>query len=379
MEVSTIADNIGATQSTGYEFSLNTVNLTGPFKWNTTLNISSYNDRWKERNPDVVLAPYEKEDAPIRAIYGCVSDGILQIGETPPASMPDLLPGQMKVKDLNGFDPNDGSKLLGHPDGKIDAADRIYLGSTDPKVIIGFGNMFEYKNFDLNIFFYGMFGQYVANSNRAKYGPSGCEYILQRQNYSKEVLERWTPDNPTNKFPSGFYSAYYGGDDWLLEKVSFVRCKNITLGYSFPHKWIHKVFSQARIYVDVENPFIITNYQGLDPEMDSKGGYPSQRTYSIGIDITFKKHVHYEDKIQTYTGYSMSLDDFMRGKLGTGTIRSNYTRKLFNQRRRRKDCCHRCLRRVPRDIRMGTIQNLLGFGNDASRSPHRPMGCELVL
>ena len=287
MEVSTIADNIGATQSTGYEFSLNTVNLTGPFKWNTTLNISSYNDRWKERNPDVVLAPYEKEDAPIRAIYGSVSDGILQIGETPPASMPDLLPGQMKVKDLNGFDPNDGSKLLGHPDGKIDAADRIYLGSTDPKVIIGFGNMFEYKNFDLNIFFYGMFGQYVANSNRAKYGPSGCEYILQRQNYSKEVLERWTPDNPTNKFPSGFYSAYYGGDDWLLEKVSFVRCKNITLGYSFPHKWIHKVFSQARIYVDVENPFIITNYQGLDPEMDSKGGYPSQRTYSIGIDITF--------------------------------------------------------------------------------------------
>ena len=147
--------------------------------------------------------------------------------------------------------------------------------------------MFEYKNFDLNIFFYGMFGQYVANSNRAKYGPSGCEYILQRQNYLKEVLERWTPDNPTNKFPSGFYSAYYGGDDWLLEKVSFVRCKNITLGYSFPHKWIHKVFSQARIYVDVENPFIITNYQGLDPEMDSKGGYPSQRTYSIGIDITF--------------------------------------------------------------------------------------------
>ena len=280
-------DNIGATQSTGYEFSLNTVNLTGPFKWNTTLNISSYKDRWKERNPDVVLAPYEKEDAPIRAIYGCVSDGILQIGETPPASMPDLLPGQMKVKDLNGFDPNDGSKLLGHPDGKIDAADRIYLGSTDPKVIIGFGNMLEYKNFDLNIFFYGMFGQYVANSNRAKYGPSGCEYILQRQNYSKEVLERWTPDNPTNKFPSGFYSAYYGGDDWLLEKVSFVRCKNITLGYSFPHKWIHKVFSQARIYVDVENPFIITNYQGLDPEMDSKGGYPSQRTYSIGIDITF--------------------------------------------------------------------------------------------
>ena len=116
---------------------------------------------------------------------------------------------------------------------------------------------------------------------------NGCEYILQRQNYSKEVLERWTPDNPTNKFPSGFYSAYYGGDDWLLEKVSFVRCKNITLGYSFPHKWIHKVFSQARIYVDVENPFIITNYQGLDPEMDSKGGYPSQRTYSIGIDITF--------------------------------------------------------------------------------------------
>ena len=57
----------------------------------------------------------------------------------------------------------------------------------------------------------------------------------------------------------------------------------------------------------------------------------------------------------------------------------NLEPELFDQRRRRKDCCHRCLRRVPRDIRMGTVQNLLGFGNDASRSPHRPMGCELVL
>lgn len=118
--------------------------------------------------------------------------------------MPDLLPGQMKVKDLNGFDPNDGSKLLGHPDGKIDAADRIYLGSTDPKVIIGFGNMFEYKNFDLNIFFYGMFGQYVANSNRAKYGPSGCEYILQRQTIRKKYWNGGHPTIPRTNFHRDF-------------------------------------------------------------------------------------------------------------------------------------------------------------------------------
>lgn len=287
MEVAYVADNIGSTQSTGYEISINTVNIAGKFNWSTSLNLSSYNDRWKKRNPDVVLAPYQKEDDPIRAIYGYKSDGVLQIGEEKPAHMPDLMPGQMKIQDVNGFDPNDKTKLTGSPDGKIDDADRVYLGTTDPSLIFGIGNTFSYSGFDLNIFFHGVTNQIVWNANRGKYGSAGCEYILQRQNYSTEVLERWTPDNPTTKYPSGFYSPYPSGDTWLMQKIWYLRCKNITLGYTFPDKWVGKVFSKARMYVDFGSPFVFTNYEGLDPEMDSQGGYPTQRTYSIGLDITF--------------------------------------------------------------------------------------------
>lgn len=287
MEVPTIADNVGSTQSQGFELSVNTVNFSGRFNWHTAINLSSYKDRWKERNPDVTLAPYERMDDQIRAIFGYLSDGILQIGETPPTYMPDLIPGQMKIKDVNGFDPDDNSRLIGYADGKINDADRVYLGSRDPKLIFGFGNTLSYANFDLNIFFYGVADQNIWNPNRSKYGSAGSEYILQGQNYSTEVLDRWTPDNPSQKFPSGFYSPYPSGDTWLMENIWYIRCKNITLGYTLPGKWKKNIFSNARIYIDLGSPFILTNYEGLDPEMDSMGGYPTQRTYSLGIDITF--------------------------------------------------------------------------------------------
>jgi len=285
MDVPIIADNIGATQSSGFEFSLNTVNIDSKIKWKSIFNISNYNDRWKERNPDVVLAPYQRVDDPIRAVYGYLSDGILQIEEQKPIAMPNLLPGQMKVRDVNGFDPTDGTKLIGHSDGKIDAADQVFLGTTDPKFIIGFGNSLEYSGFDFNIFFYGMFDQFVWDPNKSKYGPGSCEYILDGQNYSTDVMNRWTPQNPNSKYPSGFVSQYYGSNDWLRQKISFVRCKNITIGYTLPSKLIHKVFTNARLYIDFGNPFVLTNYEGIDPEGDSTGGYPPQKTFSIGVDI----------------------------------------------------------------------------------------------
>lgn len=287
MEITSVADNIGSTQSKGYELSIKSVNMTGKFTWDTNINLSSYDDKWKKRNPDVILAPYEKLNDPIRAIYGYVSEGILQIGEEKPDYMPDLLPGMIKIKDMDGYDPNDNSKLLGHPDGKINEADKIYLGTRDPKLIFGIGNTFGYKGFDFNIFFYGVADQNIWNPNRSKYGSTNSQYILQGSNYSTEVLQRWTPDNPSTKFPSGFTSPYPIGDTWLMENIWYIRCKNITLGYNMPDKWIRKVFSKMRIYADLGTPFIFTNYEGLDPEMDSMGGYPTQRTYSFGMDITF--------------------------------------------------------------------------------------------
>ena len=297
MEVSTVAANIGKTQSTGIEISLKSRNFTGEFKWDTELNFTRYVDRWKERNPEDELSPWQKANDPIRAHYGYLSDGVLGIDETPPASMPNLLPGEYKIKDVNGYlrddfgnlipDENGNVQYTDAPDGIIDEADIVLLGTYDPGFSIGFGNTFEYKGFDLNIFFYGMFDRIVNNATRGKFSIPNIRFILNGQNMMKEISERWSSENPHSKYPSGFVSQYPQPSDYLWEDAWFIRCKNITLGYTLPQKWIRKVFSRARIFADVSNPFVITPYSGNDPETDFKAGYPNQRTYSFGVDITF--------------------------------------------------------------------------------------------
>ena len=81
---------------------------------------------------------------------------------------------------------------------------------------------------------------------------------------------------------------YYNDTDFWVEPADFVRLKNITLGYTFPKKAFGGIFSNARLFVDAQNLFCITNYTGADPETDnSYSSYPNQRTFSFGIDLTF--------------------------------------------------------------------------------------------
>lgn len=297
MEVNSVAANIGKTQSTGVELSLRSRNFTGEFRWETEFTLTHYNDRWKERNPEDEIKPWQKDNDPIRAHYGYLSDGILGIGENPPASMPALLPGQYKVKDVNGYvrdefgdlvmDSNGKVQYMGKPDGIIDEADIVLLGTYDPGVSMGLSNTFSCKGFDLNIFFYGMFDRIVNNATRGKYSIPEIRRILNGQNMMREVKDRWSRDNPDATLPSGFVSVYPQPSDYLWEKAWFIRCKNITLGYSFPSRWMKNVISNARVFVDFSNPFVITPYTGNDPETDFKAGYPNQRTYMIGLDLTF--------------------------------------------------------------------------------------------
>ena len=297
MEVSSVAANIGKTQSTGFELTLRSRNFVGEFRWDTEVTLTRYEDRWKERNPEDELKPWQKADDPIRAHYGYLSDGILGIDETPPESMPALLPGQYKVKDVNGYVRDDFDNLImgsdgnvqytGKPDGKIDEADIVLLGTYDPGLSMGFGNTFSWKGFDLNIFFYGMFDRIVNNATRGKYSIPEIRRIINGQNMMHEVKDRWSKDNTDAILPSGFVSVYPQPSDYLWEKAWFIRCKNITLGYSLPSKWMGRVLSKARVFLDVSNPFVITPYTGNDPETDFKAGYPNQRTYMIGLDISF--------------------------------------------------------------------------------------------
>lgn len=292
-EVNSVAANIGKTQSRGLELTLNTTNIdTRNFKWSTNLTFSFYRDRWKERDPNWKPNIYEKENAFIRNRYGYIADGLCQPGEKVP-HMPGLEAGQVKIKDINGFLVDDqGNRVTddkgrfiysGKPDGKIDDADIFDFGCEDP-YSFGFGNTFCYKNFDLNIYFYGMFDRLLEDPNVSlKYGHD----LGNNQGGLVDIMNSWGRYNMNSKQPSLFPSSYgYGNYFW--ENAWFIRCKNITLGYNFSNKLIKKVCQKARVFVEVQNPFIITSYSGLDPETDTYvAAYPNVRTFTCGIDMTF--------------------------------------------------------------------------------------------
>ena len=287
MIVSSVAANLGKTQSKGVEVTLNTVNiLTRDFKWTTDFTYTHYRDRWKERSPDVVLSPWQRVDDPIRTIFAYQPDGIVQIGETVP-HMPFALPGYAKVKDINGFDGN--MNYTGLPDGKINEADLVMLGTGDPGYTIGFNNTFRYKDFDLNIYAYGVFNQLVFNGVKQKYLAMGDAMLDLGTNLWVEAAKRWSSDNPNGIYPSEIANAYQGSTDWLYEDATFFRIKNITLGYNFPGKHLPKEIGKMRVYADCQNPVVFTKWMGMDPEIARShlAPYPNQRSYSIGLNIQF--------------------------------------------------------------------------------------------
>ena len=184
-------------------------------------------------------------------------------------------------------------------DGIIDSNDRTIIGHASPDFIFGLTNNFAWKNFDLSIFFQGSVGNDLLNMTNMN-----LEW-----NRTEEALNRWTPENTNTNIPrNGFYYSQYGGyiNDHFVEDASYLRLKNLTLGYTIPFK---KFISSCRVYFSAENLFTVTGYSGWDPETDTKayeqakqGGsqqtanagagldfnsYPSMRTYTFGVNITF--------------------------------------------------------------------------------------------
>ena len=170
----------------------------------------------------------------------------------------------------------------------MDDADIISFGTESPKFYIGLGNTFTYKGFDLNVFFYGYLGRQMENPSYTWFVKEAWNLRQKGSNMAVAVKDRWSHDNPNGKYPTSIKSPYDVSSDFWLENANFLRCKNITLGYTFPKlKGMDKVVQNLRIYGDVQNPFVISKYSGIDPEMDSMAAYPTQLTVSFGVDITF--------------------------------------------------------------------------------------------
>ena len=298
LPVNTIKANLSAEKETnGFEVSLTSHNMNNrSFRWTTNATFTYYRDKWKKRDiswqPDIYNTKHEY----FNELWRYKSDGLVSVDDKEYIEKYGAIPGTIKILDLNGYKKDEnGNNVLdengipmytGEPDGKIDNADLVKKAVNQP-FTIGLNNSFDYKNFDLGVYFYGAFNRWKDNDTKRTYHTESFR-MTYGANMEKGVINRWSYDNMNSDVPSIFQSnSSYGTGDYYLEKAWFIRCRNITLGYTFNQNWMKKVFSSARIFFDAQNPFVITPYSGTDPETDYMAAYPNARTFSFGIDIRF--------------------------------------------------------------------------------------------
>jgi TonB-linked SusC/RagA family outer membrane protein len=336
--------NYGHIRNTGWEFTLNTHPLVGKFEWDSDFEISFNKNKLIDLSDgsstasvigygqwtDVVSLTKVGES--LFSFYGYVTDGIYTSKEdietsAKPASYPSngvftrtnsVWVGDIKYKDLNG-------------DGVIDENDRTNLGSPFPKFTYGWTNTFRWKNFDLSIFINGSYGNKVFNYMKMKLTHMNSTWTNQltdvinrailvpidaTKDYSAGVdrgdgvlIYHWYDDinnvmilNEGTSIPRATLSDPNDNDrisDRYIEDGSYLRLKNIALGYTFPKKLIKNWgIENLRLYVNIQNLFTITGYDGYDPEIGvstassnvvglDNGRYPSPTTYSFGVNVTF--------------------------------------------------------------------------------------------
>lgn len=283
-QISSEPVNSGHRVRQGWELGINTSNVRkANFQWSTLFNISHTELRWEERFMNTFLRGWQDPRDLVSSYYIYKTDGILDGVKSIPTSQPANArhPGSPIFVDRNGDD-------------KIDTMD-IFRIDPDPKVGIGFGNTFRYKGFDLGIMFYGQFGGQATTPAAA--WSSAADFVVGGQNGVREINEIWTTSNPTGILPGVAYNpsalAFPVGTDIGLMKTDFIRCRNITLGYNIQSGSLTRYVRNLRLFVDVQNAFIITDFKYVDPEVSVagvKGGpapYPMARTFSFGVNANF--------------------------------------------------------------------------------------------
>jgi TonB-dependent starch-binding outer membrane protein SusC len=284
--VTQIHKNVGSTQSDGIEFDIRAeIIRKKDFAWNTSFVVSHNKAYWLERNPGVNIAPWIGEKDEIRAIYGWQTNGLFKSLEEVNSYtsngvvlQPLSLPGTIKYIDQNS-------------DGKLDGEDVIKLGSRDPKINFGIEMNFEFKRFDLSLNTYGATGMTTSDGYT---DISQLVRIKEKENQSTYIRNAWSTFNPEGTRP-GFWSPTdsnnpAGNTNFFLQKTNYVRIKNLTLGYTISDSWLkqNRIAQGARLYVDLQNPFVFTNYVGLDPEMERNNApFPIPVTYAFGINVNF--------------------------------------------------------------------------------------------
>ncbi|WP_294224237.1 SusC/RagA family TonB-linked outer membrane protein [uncultured Chryseobacterium sp.] len=227
---------------------------------------------------------------PLYSFYGYRTGGIFQsqeeINNYKDANgnliQPNAKPGDIK------FLKKDGNT------GVLSNSDFVNLGSPYPKFSYGFSYNMTWKNFDLNLFFQGVYGNKIFNGFKfISLNPGGTG---QNYNMDRDILNAWTPENTNTNIPrlvqgdpSGNYSKV---SDFYVEDGSYLRLKNLTIGYSLPKDLYRKLdVNKIRVYVTTNNLFTITKYTGFDPEVGMNsygvdtGRYPQARSFIFGVEV----------------------------------------------------------------------------------------------
>lgn len=277
--VSRVLQNIGKTRNTGFEISLQTVNISSQrFTWKSLLTYT----RNKERIVELVGKQNDIGNAwiigsPINSFYDYDKIGIWQTDEAALAASFGYKPGDIRVRDISG--PG------GKPDGKITANDdREVVGSAVPKYSFGFSNDVQFSNFDLNIYVYGRIGHMFESDYANKFEPNAIE--------NGARVDYWTPENPTNEYPrpnANISRASMPFATTLGYKTgSFVKIRNITLGYTLPGKTLDRLhMSRLRLYVSLKNYFTFSKVDDYDPEGNGSFERPLTKLVVAGLSFEF--------------------------------------------------------------------------------------------
>lgn len=298
--------NIGKVNNKGIDINLGTNQQFGEFKWTANANFSKNINKVVELGPgnaDIIRTGsvanayfLTRVGEPIGSYYLPVVLGVFanqaEVNAYPHYTdtqgnydLNTSKPGDFKFKDVDG-------------DGVIDLTkDREIIGNYLPKFTYGFSTSGEYKGFDLGVALQGVYGNKILNLSR--------RYFANKEGNMNNMissLDRWiSPGNPgsgqdvrANRVSKGSNGTT---STWHIEDGSYLRIRNIALGYTFPTAWVKKAaLTKVRLYVALQNPFTFTKYTGYNPEVTNRsdattngedyGVYPTAKTTSIGVNIT---------------------------------------------------------------------------------------------
>lgn len=292
--------NIGEVENKGWEFTLNTRNMTGKLEWSTDFNISGFKNKVLKLGPEgapiIGARNITMIGQPMGMFYGYIADGVyknkqeLEAGPKWAAGTADAARvGDIRFKDISG--PN------GVPDGIVNTADRTIIGSPYPDFYYGMTNNLSYKNFALSVSLQGSKGNEILNqSDNQLYTRARYRQLSIVKDYWKSESEPGDGVSPRpNNAPTGGLRQV---SSRYLSDASYFKINNINLSYSFSNQISRKLaMSSLRVYVTASNPLMVTDFLYFNPEVSTSDNsltpgllnynYPLAKSYFFGINASF--------------------------------------------------------------------------------------------